>query len=113
MSSEQAYRKLTVSSLNVDLESWRQAEWEAQDKRSQDVRSMDYFALKTNKGEELMDLSHAIYWRSTALGKAEVQLQLTNTEMFSGNAGLIDVLAQGIRIQESQYAAILLITHIL
>jgi hypothetical protein len=38
----------------------------------------------------------------SAPGKAEVQLQLTSDEMFSGNAGLIDFLAQGIRIQEAQ-----------
>ena len=37
-----------------------------------------------------------------ALGKAEVQLRLVDEGMFSGNSGLIDFLAKGLSIQESQ-----------
>jgi hypothetical protein len=44
--------------------------------------------------------------RTKAPGKAEVQLQLTNEEMFSGKAGMIDFLTQGIRIQEAQYGVV-------
>ena len=50
-SSEQAYQKLTSSLSKADLELWSNGERQAQEKREKDVRSMDYFALKTNTGE--------------------------------------------------------------
>lgn len=53
-----------------------------------------FIAMKTNHN------------RTKAPGKAEVQLQLTNEEMFSGKAGMIDFLTQGIRIQEAQYGVV-------
>ena len=100
-SAKQAYQKLTISSSKADLESWWQGESEAQEWQVEDVKSMDYFAVKTNKGEPQHDIASP-GWLSTAPGKAEVQLELTNDGIGSGNAGLIDFLAQGIRIQESQ-----------
>jgi hypothetical protein len=48
--SEDAYDKLTNSASAADIKEWREGEQKAQDNRIQDVRSMDYFALKTDQG---------------------------------------------------------------
>jgi len=56
-SAEQAYQKLTISSSKADVESWRQGECDAQEQRAEDVKSMDYFAVKTNKGEPQHDMT--------------------------------------------------------
>ena len=44
----------------------------------------------------------AVITPSTAPGKAEVQLELIDKEMFTGGSGLIEFIAKGIRIQETQ-----------
>ena len=44
----------------------------------------------------------AVIMPSTAPGKAEVQLELIDKEMFTGGSGLIDFIAKGLGIQESQ-----------
>ena len=51
ITSKNSYSKLIESSSKPDIESWWKGEGEAQQKRAQDVCSMDYFAMKTHAGE--------------------------------------------------------------
>ena len=50
----------------------------------------------------------AVIMPSTAPGKAEVQLELIDKEMFTRGSGLIDFIAMGLGIQESQWGPMFL-----
>ncbi|KAF8227891.1 hypothetical protein L208DRAFT_1072857, partial [Tricholoma matsutake] len=43
---EESYKKLTESAAPADLEAWREGEMMAQQNRDENVKSMDYYALK-------------------------------------------------------------------
>ena len=50
MTSEDAYGRLTVSASDKDFRAWREGERTAQDGRHEDFMSMDYYALRTERG---------------------------------------------------------------
>jgi hypothetical protein len=69
-----------------------------------DIHNMDYFALKTIQGLSisLWDMSELNILPFLAPGKAEVQLELVNAGLHTGQSGSIDFVAKGLSIQESQ-----------
>jgi hypothetical protein len=50
LTAEDSYKNLTESASAHDLNEWRKGEQQAQEGRAEDVKSMDYFDLKTQQG---------------------------------------------------------------
>lgn len=104
--SEDAYARLTASASDEDLLAWREGERTAQDGRQEDFKSMDYYALRTERGTwNIMNvpcllINNAFF---VAPGKAEVQLELAEKRMSSGSTSIIEFLSEGMAIQEAQY----------
>ena len=48
--SEESYNKLTESAAPEDLQAWQEGELKAQQNQENNVKSMDYYALKCKRG---------------------------------------------------------------
>jgi hypothetical protein len=102
--SKESYDKLTESVGTEDLQAWRKGDRTAQQNRSKNVKSMDYFALKCNHGTVVIFRflgPHSESHLDTAPGKAETQLHLSRQQSFS-KVSAVQFISEGISIQESQ-----------
>ncbi|KAF8230356.1 hypothetical protein L208DRAFT_1132231, partial [Tricholoma matsutake] len=86
LSMEDAYKRLASMTSLENIRKWMEDAKAAQNNRETNVRSMDYFALNINK----------------VPGQAEMQLQLATEELTLGHVGLVDLLVNGVKIQELQ-----------
>lgn len=104
--SKESYEKLTESASPADLQAWQEGELTAQRNRGENVKSMDYYALKCIRGTVFIHFSFVvsatkIAFPGSAPGKAEMQLRLSQ-EQPSGKVAAIQFLSEGISVQESQ-----------
>ena len=106
VTGEDAYARITVSASDEDLLAWHEGECTAQDSQQEDFKSMDYYALRTKRGMWNISSVPCLLINNAFFevpGKVEVQLELSEKWMSSGRTSVIELLSEGMAIQEAQY----------